>query len=144
MPKQKRKWLRNAVKNEYHLSKTKTPTLYFKKGQERQKCHASGMNLLKLEFDCVITLQKKLFANQLKKPKKTGKCGNLKPQNPIVGKPKRNYKARNIFYSKIFLSVRQVLRMIIWNCEISLACVLRGHCRQLGELVFLPPVAAVN
>ena len=61
------------------------------------------MNLLKQEFDCVITLQKKLFANQLKKPKKTGKCGNLKPQNPIVGKPQKESQKKEHFLVKNIL-----------------------------------------
>ena len=61
------------------------------------------MNLLKLEFDCVITLQKKLFANQLKKPKKTGKCGNLKPQKLIVGKRKEKFQSKEHFLLKNIL-----------------------------------------
>ena len=61
------------------------------------------MNLLKLEFDCVITLQKKLFANQLKKPKETGKCGNLNPQNPILGKPEKKLQSKEHFLLKNIL-----------------------------------------
>ena len=61
------------------------------------------MNLLKQEFDCVITLQKKLFAKQLKKLKKTGKCGNLKPQNPIVGKPQKESQSKEHFLLKNIL-----------------------------------------
>ena len=61
------------------------------------------MNLLKLEFDCVITLQKKLFVNQAKKPNETEKWGNLKPQNPIVGKLQNKSQSKEHFLLKNIL-----------------------------------------
>ena len=102
------------------------------------------MTLLKLKFDCVITLQKKLFANQLKKPKKTGKCGNLKPNNPIVGKRKEKFQSKEHFLLKNIL----ICQAGFTNDNIKLRSFfglrITGALPSVGELVFLPPVAAVN